>query len=440
MKILQTLGRVTLLSLTLEVPLVLGQNEAPSIPPYGPAENTAVSQNVGFHTVALDEARVFVRDQRKKNLVPGLKASDRIADGGWHYLEISMFLETREPLQNVLFHLTKQQCADKSVYSYSLTRQKAGGGWNIINAWRTHPSGYREMLPLDLPRSDTRSAPDDLVTQPETASPESSNTTPLSLVRTSNYEKSFPEFNKVKEIASRMHLENQLPGISRETEFISFITPRATHGELRNRRPIHFVPLSVITDEEDGWYQYVFIPVASAKEWTLSSAWHFSREGLLRNLAKGREAAKQNRAVAVINGHAILESELAKVALEQPDEPKNLPLKAHLDQLITTELIVQDFKKRGGVIRDEILDQDQDSLVKGVFGGNESNFLQEIFKSGYNLSQFRIARERKIIDTYMRNFIRKSAESENADASVQTWIDKLRADAKIEIYDLGTSP
>jgi hypothetical protein len=394
--------------------------------------------------------------------LPGLKRTDEIADAGWHYLEISQFLETRAELLNTVFHLTKAKAPDKSVYSYSLARTDQSSEWKILHAWRTHPKGHREFLPPK--KSPSKNEVDEISEEHRAKSQQSSGTPPPvpALVSTKEFESIHPEFEQVREIAKMMHSENKLPGISKDTELISFLHGRSFHGELRLRRPIYYVPLSFITENEDGWYQYVFVAEPSEKEWRLSTAWHMSKKGEWKCLLADPTTLADSQAVAVVNGNAILESEL-KQKLESSRNPEspNLDEKSEntnktteasrtlaLNELITTELIVQDFKTRKGVIQEDILDQDQTGMINGVFKGNKDAFLSEVYKSGYNLTQFRIIRERKIIETYMKNFIRKSQDEEtpsenkfeNPTDTVEKWIESLRANAKIEIYDLEVKP
>lgn len=305
--------------------LSLGQSNVDQpLTAHATPKNPIVRQNLDFHSAAIEEAKAFVRNQRRNNLLPGLKSTDQIADGGWYYLELAMFLETRGALLNTVFHITKANSPDKCVYSYSLGRTDKANEWNIFHAWRTHPTGHREILPLSTTQSTRLPAGSGSRNSPESQPSTGSLPPAPPLVNDKGFKTLHPEFEHVRKIAEVMHSENKLPGISKEEEAISFINSRSFHPELALRRPIYFVPLSFITENEDGWYQYVFIAAASEQEWRLSTAWHMSKKGEWKCLLDDPATLAASQAVAMVNGNPILESELKKkLQLSEPPDLTN---------------------------------------------------------------------------------------------------------------------
>lgn len=60
-----------------------------------------------------------------------------------------------------------------------------------------------------------------------------------------------------------------------------------------------------------------------------------------------------------------------------------------LNDLIDRKLILSEFKKLGGNIKDQYVDESVNRFVKDRFGGDKSKFLAELKKTGMTISQFR---------------------------------------------------
>jgi hypothetical protein len=60
-----------------------------------------------------------------------------------------------------------------------------------------------------------------------------------------------------------------------------------------------------------------------------------------------------------------------------------------LNDLIDRKLILSEFKKMGGNIKDQYVDEAVNSFVKDRFGGERDKFLDELKKNGMTISQFR---------------------------------------------------
>ena len=67
-----------------------------------------------------------------------------------------------------------------------------------------------------------------------------------------------------------------------------------------------------------------------------------------------------------------------------------------LDDLIDRKLILSEFKKMGGVIKEQYVDESVNRFVNGRFGGDYDKFLADLSKSGMTISQFRDVQEENI--------------------------------------------
>ena len=115
-----------------------------------------------------------------------------------------------------------------------------------------------------------------------------------------------------------------------------------------------------------------------------------------------------NSLVAVVNGQAITQSEVQEVTtatrniimLSQPAGPerekrlKSLRQTA-LSSLIERELILSEFIKMGGRIKDEIVDQDIQRIIDGEpFNGDRNKFLTELRKAGSTIKRYKDQRKK----------------------------------------------
>jgi len=115
-----------------------------------------------------------------------------------------------------------------------------------------------------------------------------------------------------------------------------------------------------------------------------------------------------NSLVAVVNGQAITQSEVQEVTtatrniimLSQPAGPerekrlKSLRQTA-LSSLIERELILSEFIKMGGRIKDEIVDRDIQRIIDGEpFNGDRNKFLTELRKVGSTIKRYKDQRKK----------------------------------------------
>lgn len=120
--------------------------------------------------------------------------------------------------------------------------------------------------------------------------------------------------------------------------------------------------------------------------------------------------------VASVNGTLILSSELEDaiaaqrqmLAMQLRDNPKQLDAELQklnataLDSLIERQLILEEFKKSGGVIKPQYVDDDVNNLIREQFKGDRDAFIVELAKSKMTLKKFRELREKMIIVQVMR--------------------------------------
>lgn len=67
-----------------------------------------------------------------------------------------------------------------------------------------------------------------------------------------------------------------------------------------------------------------------------------------------------------------------------------------LNDLIDRKLILSEFKRLGGVIKSQYIDESVNRFVSGRYGGDYDEFLADLKKSGMTISQFRDVQEEQI--------------------------------------------
>ena len=123
-----------------------------------------------------------------------------------------------------------------------------------------------------------------------------------------------------------------------------------------------------------------------------------------------------NSVAAVVNGKVITKSEVREAVdaqtqmlrIQLRDDPGKLQseiaeMRAKaLDNLIDRELVLGEFKKLGGVIKPQYVDDDINQIVREGFKGNRDAFVTELAKSGMTMKKFRELREKMIMVQVMR--------------------------------------
>ncbi|MCB1209002.1 MAG: SurA N-terminal domain-containing protein [Verrucomicrobiales bacterium] len=106
-----------------------------------------------------------------------------------------------------------------------------------------------------------------------------------------------------------------------------------------------------------------------------------------------RDAVKAQEQVAAFqfrNDPGALQAEVAKVRANA------------LDDLIDRQLILAEFKKIGGVIKPQYVEDDINGIIRDNFKGNRDEFVTELARTGMTMKKFREVRERMIIVNVMR--------------------------------------
>lgn len=131
---------------------------------------------------------------------------------------------------------------------------------------------------------------------------------------------------------------------------------------------------------------------------------------------QGAFAATPNGISAVVNGKVITRTEVADAVAAQRQmilmRNQENPMQAQkemaeldataLDSLIERELILEEFKKMGGSIKSQYVDDDVNNLIREQFKGDRDAFVVELAKSGMTVKKFRELREKMIIVQVMR--------------------------------------
>ena len=124
-----------------------------------------------------------------------------------------------------------------------------------------------------------------------------------------------------------------------------------------------------------------------------------------------------NALAAVVNGNVITRSEvqeaikhteqMIKLTVSEDGKRKKqlATLKENaLNSLIERELILTEFKKIGGKIREELVTQDVNKIINSErFGGDRDKFLKELVKTGMTLKRFKDLREKILTVELMRS-------------------------------------
>ena len=127
-------------------------------------------------------------------------------------------------------------------------------------------------------------------------------------------------------------------------------------------------------------------------------------------------AATPNGIAAVVNGKVITRTEVADAVAAQRQmilmRNQENPMQAQkemmeldataLDSLIERELVLEEFKKMGGTIKAQYVDDDVNTLIREQFKGDREAFVVELAKSGMTVKKFRELREKMIIVQVMR--------------------------------------
>jgi peptidyl-prolyl cis-trans isomerase SurA len=105
-------------------------------------------------------------------------------------------------------------------------------------------------------------------------------------------------------------------------------------------------------------------------------------------------------AIAVRIG--VLQMEMRGASREQVEARVTEIEKEALQDLIDRELILSEFKEKGGTIRIQFIDDAVDDFIRERFEGDRAKFIEELRKTSLTLQQFRKMREESLVIQYMR--------------------------------------
>lgn len=123
-----------------------------------------------------------------------------------------------------------------------------------------------------------------------------------------------------------------------------------------------------------------------------------------------------NSIAAVVDGVPIASSEVEETikAQEQviqftyrndPDRIKKeiaILRQGAIETLIDREILLAEFRKIGGVIKPQYVDDDINGIIRESFKGNRDAFVDELTRSGMTVKKFRELREKMVIMNVMR--------------------------------------
>lgn len=122
------------------------------------------------------------------------------------------------------------------------------------------------------------------------------------------------------------------------------------------------------------------------------------------------------RIVAVVDGTPISSSEVRDTIKAQEqiityqfrDDPARMNQEmtalreSAVETLIDREILLAEFRKVGGVIKPQYVDDDINSIIRESFKGNRDAFVDELAKSGMSVRKFRELREKMVVMNVMR--------------------------------------
>ncbi len=143
------------------------------------------------------------------------------------------------------------------------------------------------------------------------------------------------------------------------------------------------------------------------------------RTSLLLPLIALSSAAAQSysfRPVAIVDGTPIVSSEVRDTIKAQEqiimyqfqndparrDKELAILREGAVESLIDREVLLAEFRKIGGVIKAQYVDDDVNSIIRESFKGDRDAFVDELAKTGMSVKKFRELREKMVIMNVMR--------------------------------------
>jgi parvulin-like peptidyl-prolyl isomerase len=142
----------------------------------------------------------------------------------------------------------------------------------------------------------------------------------------------------------------------------------------------------------------------------------FPRTCLFLFLAASGAFAESFRVIASVDGVPIISSEVRDTVKAQEQvlayQFRNDPARLNqeldavrasaVESLIDREVLLAEFKKIGGVIKPQYVDDDINGIIRESFKGDRDALVDELAKAGMSLKKFREMREKMVIMNVMR--------------------------------------
>ena len=136
------------------------------------------------------------------------------------------------------------------------------------------------------------------------------------------------------------------------------------------------------------------------------------------------EERQIDKIIATVNDYPITEKEvqtlLEPIALktqqEYPigtkefEEKTARSRKRIIEELINNELIIQEFKKRGGALPQQMIDQEIKKTIRRVYGNDFKSFYENLEKNRISKEKFQENMERRIIVSIAQSSIQRSIQ------------------------------
>ncbi len=147
-------------------------------------------------------------------------------------------------------------------------------------------------------------------------------------------------------------------------------------------------------------------------------------------------AASEDRSLATVDGTPVMASDVRKMIevggeeyrskyasnpQKLKEELDNLQRTA-LDKLIDQQLLANELPRVGGSVNPELLDQDLNQVIKNSTTGTRAGFEADLAKDGLTLEKFRVARQRMVLSTLMRQHI--AGQIDVTDEQLRDYYDK----------------
>jgi peptidyl-prolyl cis-trans isomerase SurA len=125
----------------------------------------------------------------------------------------------------------------------------------------------------------------------------------------------------------------------------------------------------------------------------------------------------KTRPVAMVDGALIYASEVQQtiaaqqqvIRFQYQSDPDRMAKelaglnRSALGNLIDMWLLINEFRRTGGFLKPEYVDDDLNNIIKENFNGNRDTFVSELTKNGLTLEEFRTLREHLVIMNAMRS-------------------------------------